>query len=126
MRAFESRSIHHCERICHPLIGSRNPRRAVGHAGASLVEADDARKSGHPLEPPDPPRLLPVEGEMGYPARNHQQVGYALAGDLVGDVQTAAARVSDLGWHAADSVRRGESVRDEMALRLRSGDIPEL
>ena len=83
MRALQPGGVHHRERIRHALVGGRDARRSVGHAGASLIEPNDAGKSRHPLEPPDPPGLMPVEREMGHPARNQQHVDRPFTSDLV-------------------------------------------
>ena len=105
VRSFEARCIEDRARILHPLIGRGDARRAVRHAGAAFVEANDARERRHPLEPAHPARLSPIEAEMSHPAWDHQQVVRTLADDLVGDVHVAAARVVNRRSHSLIVVR---------------------
>ena len=73
------------------------PATAVGQPGAALVEEDQARERGEPLEEARAARLLPVQLEVGDEPGHEDQVDRAVADDLVGDVDVAALRVAGLG-----------------------------
>jgi hypothetical protein len=100
VRSLELRGFHDHPRVLHPLVRRGHAGRAVRHAGAALVEANDARERRHLLEPAHPARLIPIEAEMGHPAWDHQQIVWTLADDLVRDVHFAVARVENRRSHS--------------------------
>ena len=89
----------HSAGVVHPNLERRVGGHGVGHACPALVENDQSGKRGDALEEGaqerNGPRKLDVRGRAG----NEDDVERPVAGDTVGDVDVAAARVADFGDH---------------------------
>ena len=108
--------VHHRADVVHPLLERRQLRHAVREAGAALVEQDQPRERGEPEEEARERGLLPEVLEVRDPAHHEHEVERAVAHDLVGDVDVAAARVAHARSHGHDPVaavhrRRGRRRR---------------
>ena len=99
--ALRAGGVHHRADVVHPLFVRRQLRvgHAIGEARAALVENDQTREGGQPLEEARPRRLLPRQLDVRHPAGDEDQIQRPFADDLVGDVDVAALRVSRLGCH---------------------------
>ena len=98
---FRTHRIHHCL----DLVGERLPgrqsieRNRVGCADAPSVEADDAAEAGELQEERSDVGLVPVRVERAPPADGEDDVGGAVADDLVGDALVAEHGVPGAGFH---------------------------
>jgi hypothetical protein len=81
--------------ILHPLLQRLDASRSVREACTALVKPDKPGEGGHPLAPPDPVRLFPVQCEMRDPAGDHEQIRRAPFHNLVSDVDAAGLHVRD-------------------------------
>ena len=97
--ALGSDGVHDRADVVHPNLERRVGGHGVGHACPALVENDQSGKRGDALEEGaqerNGPRKLDVRGRAG----NEDDVERPVAGDTVGDVDVAAARVADFGDH---------------------------
>src|SRR5205823_11406522 len=73
----------------------------IGQARAALVEDDQTREGGEPLEEARQRRLLPRQLDVRHPARDEDEIQRPFADDLVGDVDVAAAGEAGLRSHEA-------------------------
>jgi hypothetical protein len=76
-------------------------------ATASLVEDDQPRERGEPLEEVRESGQLPDVGQMRDPSEHENDVDPTVAHDLVGDVDLAAARVPSPREHCESGQSRG-------------------
>ena len=95
VHSLEAGGVQHSVGILHPLLQRLDAGRPVREACTALVEPDKPGEGGHPLAPPDPVRLFPVECEVRDPAGDHEQIGRAALHNLVGDVDPARLHVRD-------------------------------
>ena len=100
--------VHDGTHVVHARLEVRQPDAAVGEPRASLVEADQPCERPEPLEEVGVGRALPVDLEVGEEPLDEYEVEGAVAGDLVGDVHLAAARVPDRAAHPGRIARRRE------------------
>ena len=91
--------VQHGQDIVHLLFHRRQLRRAIRETCAARIEHDQARERGQPLEESREARFLPLVLDVREQARDEDEVGWAIADDLVGDVHGAALRIFRLGDH---------------------------
>ena len=84
-RALGSGGVHDRPHVVDPLLESRRLRDRVGQPGAALVEDDQARERGEPLEEVGERGHVPEELEVGGEAEHQDEVDRPVADDLVGD-----------------------------------------
>ena len=82
--------------VVHARLQVRDFAGAIREFSAALVEGDQARERRQPLEKATVGRELPSVLDLIRPAARVDEIQRALADDLVGDVEIAALRVSDL------------------------------
>ena len=83
--------VHHGEEVVH-VLGERGvAARAVGHAGAALVEQDQPAAGGEAAEETGEGGVLPADLQVAGEAGEEHQVDGAVAQDLVGEGGPAAA-----------------------------------
>jgi phage terminase large subunit-like protein len=92
-------AVHHGADVVHPLFQRRQlvGRDGIGHPGAALVEQDQARERGETLEAGGEVGQFPGELDVRDPAGHVDQVYWAVADDLVGDVDVPGLRVARVG-----------------------------
>src|SRR5262249_35393432 len=93
--------------VIDALLQGRDGRRPVGQPRSTPVEANEPAERAHPLEQPHPVGTLPGEVEMQNRSGRPEEVQRTIADDLVGDVDVAALRVLDRGWHGGSPGRSG-------------------
>ena len=104
--ALGASGIHDRRDVTHPRLQIGQRAGAVGHAGAPLVEPDQARERAEPMEEVRVPPLGPVEREVRDEARHEHEVDVSGTRDLEGDVETVALRVPHRSGALARSRRR--------------------
>ncbi len=131
--ALRARRVHHRPDVVHPRLEVGQAGGPVGEAGTTLVEADEPRERGEPLEEVRRPGLVPVVLEVRDEAGHEHEVARALPRDLVGDVDPTALGVASLGLHGPgptahhyfpsrnrSTAARGSSVAIESASQSRA------
>src|SRR5256885_4475651 len=73
---------------------------AVGHAGATFVEQDQACEGREAFEEAGHRRQLPYVSQVRHPAQDEDQIEWTVADNLVGDVDVAVASVPGPCEHA--------------------------
>ncbi len=96
-RPLRADGVHHRPDIVHPLLEGGSGSHRVRQPRAALVEHDQPGEAGQPLQEARDRRLGPLEVEVREPAPHVDEVEWALAQYLVGDVDIAALRVACLG-----------------------------
>lgn len=90
-------------------------RHPVGETGAALVEQDQPRERGEPLQEPGKGRLLPRQLDVRHPAGHEYQIERTLPYDLVGNMQVAATCIFRFSYRsqriasASPSIDKNES-----------------
>jgi hypothetical protein len=113
--------IHDRAHVVHARFEIGHAERSVRETGTALVEPDQARNRAESFEEVRMTRLLPVLLEVGDEARDEHEVDRAVAGDLVGDVEVAAARVAD---RRMPRCRRGRGgLRRRLQARVLTEDL---
>ena len=101
--------VEHRAQVLHARLESRELAVTVGDARSALVEENQPEASRELLVEVAPVRRLPGVDEVGAEVRHEDEVGLAVADDLISDRRTATPRVVDLGLHASslfDGARR--------------------
>jgi hypothetical protein len=102
-RALTADGVHHGTHVIHSRLKVRQPNRAIGKTGPTLVEPNQPRKGPKSLEQSPRGGMLPVVVEMRHESRNEHKVERRLAGHLVRDVDATAPRIANRRLHAQDS-----------------------
>jgi hypothetical protein len=97
-RPLGSGGVHHRPDVVNPELEGRHLGDGVGQPVAALVEDDQARERGEPLEEASLRGRLPLELEVGGEAENEDQVDWPVADDLVGNRGVAGLGVPGLRW----------------------------
>jgi hypothetical protein len=92
-RLIGARGVHHRSHIVHPRFQVRHVAYAIGQAGASLVEHDEAREGSKAVEEVRQSRVFPLDLKIGNETLHEDDVDRAVADDLVGDMDAAASGV---------------------------------
>ena len=100
-RSLRADRVHHGSHVVHPLLERRQVtlRDRIRHPGAALVEEDEARERGEPLEAVDEARKLPRQLDVRHPPRDVHEVGRSLADHLKRDVHPGGLCVARLRRH---------------------------
>jgi hypothetical protein len=118
-----SGGVQYGAKVVHPVLEGRltSCRWLIGEAGAALVEQDQTREPGQPLEERGDGRNIPRVLETDDPWLCHRQVDGAVAHHLVGDVKPVAPRIRDRIRHSAtiaDPEQHAERARGRRASGL--------
>ena len=95
-RALRTGCVHHGPHIIHPRLECRSLTNAVGKAGATLVEHQQAREDRQPGGVPYDQRLIPGGQQVAGHAAKPDHVDWAVADYLIGDRDVAASCVLDV------------------------------
>ncbi len=96
-RALRAGGVQHRDHVVHLLLERRRLGDRIGQPRSATVEHDQPRERREAVEVPRHPRLIPVVLDLRDPGGHVHDVDRAVADDLVGDVEIAAARVSRVG-----------------------------
>ena len=100
-RSLGAHGVHHRAHVVHPRLQVGNAPVSVREAGTALVQTDEARERGQPLEEGRVARLLPVELEVAGESGHEDEVERPVARHLVGDRDVAALRIANRASHGA-------------------------
>ena len=95
--AIGSGRVHDRPNVVHRRVDRLHLADTVGETRPALVEHQHATEGGEALDVADEQRLLPGREEVARDPPHEDDVGRAIADDLVGDGDVAAARVGDFG-----------------------------
>ena len=102
--SFGARCIHHRPDVVHPRLERRRGRDRIGHAGAALVEMDQAGERSEVFEPRTKGhRQIPGQLDVGARTWDEDDVEGAFACDPVRDGDVATPGVAGFGDHWLDS-----------------------
>lgn len=109
---FKFRSVHHGNELLDAKLKRGSPLDRIGDPGPGLVIHSHAREPGElGKESPRSPEL-PEEVDVGYPARDEEDLGGALPEHLPGDAHTIVLEIVRLGdLHAVVLLRRADRRR---------------
>ena len=85
--------VHHRTQIVHAHVETREFADAIGSAGTSLVEGDDARVARKARQEASEVGLVPVVLDVRHEARHQNKVDRTVAERLVGNVDVSAPGV---------------------------------
>jgi len=99
--------------VVHPRLERGKLAAEVGETRPPLVEQDQAERTGQPFEELPPVRRLPAVHEVREVVRDVDQIGRAVADDLVRDRDAAPFRVADVRVYRTGflDLRRGGNGR---------------
>jgi hypothetical protein len=83
--------------VVHLLLEGRQCDSPVGEPGASSVELDEASDSREAFQVAAGGRVFPYDFDVRVRAPDEEDVGWAVADFLVGEVDVAVVGVADLG-----------------------------
>ena len=95
---FRAGRVHHCAHVVHRRFERLHLADAIRQAGPALVEHEHAAARGKTLDVTHEQRLLPGRQEVSGNPTDEDDVGRALADDLVGDRDVAATGVLHVGY----------------------------
>ncbi len=96
-RTLEVGGIHDRDKIVHPALDRTSFVQGTRHADAARSEPEHAREASERREPVRDEGLLDERFQMARPVEHDDDVMWAFAQDLVGDVRVARADVLRLG-----------------------------
>jgi hypothetical protein len=96
-------SVQYSAKVIHPVLKGRltSRRGLIGKAGSALVEKNQPREPGQPLEELGDGRNIPRVLEAEHPRLHDDEVDRPVAYDLIGDVEAVALRIRDRIRHSA-------------------------
>jgi hypothetical protein len=95
-RALRTGRVHHSPHVIHSGLECRSLTNAVGKAGATLVEHQQAREAGQPDGVPHDQGLIPGGQQVAGHAAKPDHVDWTVAHHLIRDRDVAASRVVDV------------------------------
>jgi hypothetical protein len=95
----EPARVHHGAYVVHSVFEWRRRGNRVGKPRAPLVEQDQPRERGKPVEEAGDPRVSPLQVQVRDEARHEDEVERPIADDLVRDVDLTALRVVGVWGH---------------------------
>jgi hypothetical protein len=96
-RAFAPDLVQDCLNVVHALLKGEDLRASIRHAGAPLIEQDDAAERAEAPEKCTVVGRLPDRVNVRNKAGNEQQVERTLAENLIGDMNVVTLDVAGGG-----------------------------